>query len=99
MMILVFLFTFTNKLYYYYYMSIKSFIEEPILSALNVHIRQNTKISVPVPMMREDEMANLHEANRCIHRLVSLLLIQRSILINVVPAVQNLNDEGKRGGG
>lgn len=53
---------------------------------------------MPVPMMREDEMANLHEANRCIRRLVSLLLIQRSILINVVPAVQNLNDEGKRGG-
>lgn len=53
---------------------------------------------MPVPMMREDGMANLHEANSCIRRLVSLLLIQRSILINVVPAVQNLNDEGKRGG-
>lgn len=54
---------------------------------------------MPVPMMREDKMANLHEANRCIRRLVRLLLIQRLILINVVPAVQNLNDEGERGGG
>lgn len=53
---------------------------------------------MPVPMMREDEMANLHEANRCIRRLVGLLLIQRLILINVVPAVQNLNDEGVGGG-
>lgn len=50
-------------------------------------------------MMREDEMANLHEANRCIRRLVGILLIQRLILINVVPAVQNLNDEWERGGG
>lgn len=43
-------------------------------------------------MMPEDEIANLHEANRCIHRPVGLLLIQRLILINVVPAVQNLNE-------
>lgn len=50
-------------------------------------------------MMREDEMANVHEANSCIRRLFGLLLIRRLILINVVPAVQNLNEEVERGWG